>query len=359
VTDPVRESARTSDFEYELTEEMIGREPAEPRDSARLLVALGVEIQHRRVGDLAEFVGPGDVIVLNSTRVLPARVPLRRETGGAAEVLLLEPIVDGWWEALVRPSRKVPPGTLLRAGRSDTFGFEIGDDLGDGRRLVLPISMAAGQTSGTPVEGDDLLAALELVGQMPLPPYLGDLELSDPERYQTVFSERAESAAAPTAGLHLTEELIERLRAAGATIVHIELVVGLGTFRPISADHIADHEMHHERYRIPEDVWASVQSADRVIAVGTTSVRALESAAATGVLDGSTNLFISLPYPWRVVDVMMTNFHQPRSSLLVMIDAFVGRRWREIYRVATDEGYRFLSFGDAMLLGRDERVVRA
>ncbi len=336
--------AATAEFDYNLPDDRIGREPPEPRDSARLLVAVAAAIEHRNVSDLADYLRAGDVIVLNSTRVMRARVPLRRETGGAAEVLLLEPAADGWWEALVRPSRKIPPGTQLLAERSATLSFEIGADLGEGRRLVRPLTTHGGEL--------DLEAELAMAGEMPLPPYLNDVQLVDPERYQTVFSRAPRSAAAPTAGLHLTDELLNRIRQTGARIVEVELIVGLGTFRPITAEFIADHEMHHERYRISSDAWATVQSADRVIAIGTTSVRALESAAVSGELEGSTNLFISDPYQWAIVDLLMTNFHQPRSSLLVMIDAFVGPRWREIYDVALADGYRFLSFGDAMLLGR-------
>ena len=334
----------TAQFDYDLPDDRIGREPAEPRDSARLLVALTAGVEHRHVSNLADYLRPGDVVVLNSTRVMPARVPMARETGGAAEVLLLEPASDGWWEALVRPSRKLPPGTRLRAERSETLSFEIGEDLGEGRRLVRPLTTRAGEL--------DLHAELEEAGEMPLPPYLNDVHLADPERYQTVFSREPRSAAAPTAGLHLTDDLLDTIRGAGASIVEVELVVGLGTFRPITVDFVADHEMHHEQYRISADAWAAVKNATRVIAIGTTSVRALESAAATGELEGSTNLFISDPYEWAIVDLLMTNFHQPRSSLLVMIDAFIGARWREIYDLALADGYRFLSFGDAMLLER-------
>jgi S-adenosylmethionine:tRNA ribosyltransferase-isomerase len=243
------------------------------------------------------------------------------------------------WEALVRPSAKLRPGTTVDVG--DDLTVEVGDDLGEGRRRVRPS-----------VGGERLLAALGRHGEMPLPPYLGDVELSDPERYQTVFADRPASAAAPTAGLHLTDRVLEAVEAAGAGVARIELVVGLGTFRPIIAERVEDHPMHAERYRIDEATWAAVAEAERVVAVGTTTVRALESAAATGGLAGSTDLYIRPPYPWRVVDLMMTNFHLPRSSLLVMIEAFAGPRWRELYALALAEGYRFLSFGDAMLLDR-------
>jgi S-adenosylmethionine:tRNA ribosyltransferase-isomerase len=330
----------TSELDYDLPDAAIARRGVEPRDAARLLVALGAEVEHLHVADLPRLLGPGDVVVVNDTRVLPARVRFRRPTGGAGEVLLLDEQEDGWWEALVRPSAKIPPGTDIAVG--DDLALEIGADLGEGRRRVRPS-----------VRGADLLAALDRHGEMPLPPYLGDVHLDDPGRYQTVFARRPASAAAPTAGLHLTPAVLDGIEAAGAHVERIELVVGLGTFRPIAADRVEDHAMHAERYRIDPGTWDRVAAAERVVAVGTTCVRALESAAATGALAGATDLFIRAPYRWQVVDVLMTNFHLPRSSLLAMIHAFVGPRWRDLYEAALAEGYRFLSFGDAMLLARD------
>jgi S-adenosylmethionine:tRNA ribosyltransferase-isomerase len=334
----------TAEFDYELPEAAIAKQGAEPRDSARLLVAVrkgvdGIEgVEHRHVRDLPSYLRSGDVVVINDTRVLPARVRVRRATGGAGEVLLLEEAGDGWWEALVRPSAKLAVGAVVQGGE---LAIEIGDDLGDGRRRVRPL-----------VDPDQLLNALERDGEMPLPPYLGPLTMADPERYQTVYARRAASAAAPTAGLHLTPEVLEGIGAAGAAIVRLELIVGLGTFRPITAERVEDHDMHAERYRIDPESWEAIGAADRVVAIGTTTVRALESAATSGQLSGTTDIFIRRPYNWRVVDVLMTNFHLPKSSLLVMIDAFIGPRWRDIYTEALAEGYRFLSFGDAMLLGR-------
>jgi S-adenosylmethionine:tRNA ribosyltransferase-isomerase len=219
----------------------------------------------------------------------------------------------------------------------------VGDELGDGRRQVE-----------LEVVGDEL-AVLERHGEVPLPPYITDV-LEDPERYQTVFAERPASAAAPTAGLHLTPEVLARCEAKGVARARVELVVGLGTFRPISTETVEDHEMHSEQYRVPEETAAlcaeTSGAGHRVVAVGTTTVRALESAAATGELAGRTRLFITPGFEFRVVDRLLTNFHLPRSSLLVMIEAFVGPRWRELYAAALVEGYRFLSFGDAMLLSR-------
>lgn len=291
--------------------------------------------------DLPSLVGPGDVVVLNDTRVLPARIRFRRPTGGSGEVLLLDDHGDGSWEALVRPSAKLPAGTSVEVGPGLTI--EFGADLGEGRRVI---ELDTG--------GGGVLDALRRHGEMPLPPYLADVTLTDPERYQTVYAARPASAAAPTAGLHLTTEVLAGIAAAGAAIVDVELVVGLGTFRPIVAERIEDHVMHSERYRVTPAAWDRIVAADRVVAVGTTTVRTLESVAASGALTGRTDLFITPGHPWRVVDSLMTNFHLPRSSLLVMVEAFVGPRWRGLYATALAEGYRFLSFGDAMLVHRTD-----
>jgi S-adenosylmethionine:tRNA ribosyltransferase-isomerase len=328
---------RLDEFDYALPPERIAQHPLAERDASRLLVDLGDRPpEHRHTRDLPEYLRPGDLLVLNDTRVLPARVRFSRPSGGASEVLLLEDRGDGWWDALARPSAKLPPGLRVEVGADLTF--EFGDDLGEGRRLVRPIT-------------DELLAALERHGEMPLPPYIGEM-LDDPRRYQTVYADRPASAAAPTAGLHLTSELLARCEAAGARIAHVELVVGLDTFRPIAVDDISQHRMHTEHYRVPPETWEACRAASRVVAVGTTVVRALESAAARGELEGRTDLFIRRPYDFRVVDVLMTNFHLPKSSLLVLVDAFVGPRWRELYDTALEHDYRFLSFGDAMLLAR-------
>jgi S-adenosylmethionine:tRNA ribosyltransferase-isomerase len=335
----------TGSFDYELPAAAIAQTPVEPRDSARLLVdeGPGRRPRHGHVTDLPSLVGPGDVVVVNTTKVLPARLRLAKPTGGAVEVLLLEPLdpEERTWEALVRPSRKVAPGTALCAG--DELAVVVGEDLGEGRRHV---------TLDLPA-GSDLLGALERHGAMPLPPYI-TTPLADPARYQTTYAEQPGSVAAPTAGLHLTPRVLDGIRAAGAVVHPVELAVGLGTFRPIATDAVEDHRMHAERYRVPEATMAACLAAERVVAVGTTTVRALESAAATGDLAGRTELFIHGDRPFALVDALMTNFHQPRSSLLVLIDAFVGPRWRALYAEALDVGYRFLSFGDAMLL-RGER----
>ncbi len=350
---------RTDDLDYLLPDDQVAQTPLEPRDSARLLVDRGpaADPEDATVAELAQLLRPGDLVVLNETRVLPARVAIRRDGGGAGEVLLLEPIDDavleaaggeesdsGWWQALVRPSRKLRAGQVVDAATgSSGLRFEIGEELGDGLRLVRPL------------HDGDLTERLAIAGVAPLPPYIHE-RLDDEERYQTVFARRAASAAAPTAGLHLTPRVLEQLHERGVETATVELVVGLDTFRPISVDRVEQHAIHSERYSVPVQTWDAVMSAAeegrRVVAVGTTTVRALESVATLGVLGGRTRLFITPGYRFRVVDVLMTNFHLPRSSLLAMIEAFVGPRWRELYTTALERGYRFLSFGDAMLVER-------
>jgi S-adenosylmethionine:tRNA ribosyltransferase-isomerase len=331
----------TDELDYELPPEAIAQTPVEPRDSARLLVDEGADRPptDRHVRDLPELLRDGDVLVVNETRVLRARLHLRKETGGAVEVLLLERAPDGWWEALVRPSRRLPPGTEVAA---DDLTITIGDDLGEGRRRVA-LTPAVGR--GVDAE----LAAVDALGQLPLPPYITS-DLADPERYQTVFSRVTSSTAAPTAGLHLTPAVLDAVAARGVPIHRVELAIGLDTFRPITTEKVDDHPMHSERYRVPPETWDACARAERVVAVGTTVVRALESAVATGTLEGRTELFIRGDDPFRIVGAVMTNFHLPRTTLLALIDAFIGPRWRDLYAVALERGYRFLSFGDAVFL---------
>jgi S-adenosylmethionine:tRNA ribosyltransferase-isomerase len=349
---------------------------------------------------------PGDVLVVNDTRVLQARLRLRRATGGPAEVLLLEPDGDGWWSALVRPGRRLKPGTFLYAADNPAASRDLqgGEPDAESNQCdptePLPRPTTSAATPGTGVAGagpgvarpgrpararrpgstdrapgpvveiggsvssggdgvrrvrilGDAAELMATVGEVPLPPYISSL-LDDAERYQTVYADRPASVAAPTAGLHLTDTVLSQIRDRGVTVANVELVVGLGTFRPITADAVDEHVMHAENYRVPSETMDACRDARRVIAIGTTTVRALESAAATGALTGRTDLFIRRPYPFSVVDVLLTNFHLPRSSLLVMIDAFIGPRWRDLYDLALAERYRFLSFGDAMLLTRTE-----
>lgn len=328
---------------YDLPESAIAQVPAEPRDSARLLVdrGPGVDPSHLLVRDLPSLLRPGDLLVVNETKVLPARLRLSKATGGAVEVLLLERegADERTWSALVRPGRRVPPGTVLVAG--DDLAVEVGERLDGGRRRVR-------------LDCVDVEAALEGHGELPLPPYLHE-GLDRPDRYQTVFAARSGSVAAPTAGLHLTAEVLAACEAAGARIARLDLSVGLATFRPVTAERLEDHEVHEEPYAVPAETMARCEAADRVVAVGTTTVRALETAAATGELSGRSRLLIHGDHPWRVVDALLTNFHLPCSTLLLLVESFVGPRWRDLYEVALADGYRFLSFGDAMLLERRGR----
>ncbi len=330
---------RTEDFAYDLPEAVIAQTPVEPRDAARLLVDRGPDEapEDHTVADLPSLVRPGDLLVVNDTRVIPARLRLAKSTGGAVEVLLAERTGDREWTALVRPSRRVPPGTVLERDGDEVL--LVGDTVGDGERSVRLLG------------DEEPLALVHRLGTLPLPPYI-TTALDDPERYQTVFARRPGSAAAPTAGLHLTPNVLDRCVAAGATVAEVDLEVGLGTFAPIRAERVEDHTVHTERYVIPETTVHAIERAERVIAVGTTVVRALESWSATGAPAGTTDLFIRRGHEFARVDVLLTNFHVPRSSLLVLVDAFVGDRWRDLYATALDRGYRFLSFGDAMLLER-------
>ncbi len=333
---------RAANFDYLLPEAAVAQHPIEPRSAARMLVDLtpGAPPAHRTVADLPTFVEEGDVVVVNETLVLAARIYLRKPSGGAAEVFLLEPEPgDGegdWWSALVRPGRSLREGTVLIADDGSPV-VEVGPRLdGDGRRLIRLLADPAGYAN------------------VPLPPYIHEA-LNDPRRYQTVYARSPGSVAAPTAGLHLTPEVLDAIRDRGAEVHTVDLAIGLGTFRPVTVDDLDDHVMHDERYSVPAETLESCRSARRTIAIGTTTVRALESAAATGALSGRTDLFIRPGFEFEVVDVLLTNFHMPRSSLLAMVSAFAGHeRWRRLYAEALAEGYRFLSFGDCMLISRSD-----
>ena len=333
---------RLTDFDYELPEEHIAQIPVEPRDAARLLIDKGSALpEHAHVRDLPKFLVDGDLLVVNDTKVIPARLRLWRESGGAAEVLLLEPVGDDrrTWEAMIRPARKLRPGERLVDAAGEVL-IEIGQRTAAGDTCTVTIA----------AEGDPL-SVLQRHGEMPLPPYI-TTSLDRPDRYQTVYANDPASAAAPTAGLHFTRDLLAAIGDRGVNVATVDLVVGLDTFKPVVVADPRDHVMHSERYRVTAGVMEQCRRARRVVAVGTTTVRALESAAATGDLEGRTRLFITRSFDWKIVDLMMTNFHMPRTTLLMMIDAFVGDRWRRLYDVALAEHYRFLSFGDAMLLDR-------
>ena len=329
-----------SDIDYELPEKLIAQHPVEPRDSARLLVATNPsKVEHKHVTDLVDFLEAGDVVVVNDTRVLPARLALHRKTGGAAEVLLLEQRSSDFrlWEALVKPASKIKQDEVL-----EYFGKRV---------VRVGPRTEAGDTFVVEILDENPMELLQRIGAMPLPPYIRS-SLTDLERYQTVYARRMASAAAPTAGLHFTPELMARIVAKGVVVETVELVVGLDTFKPISTDDPLDHLIHSEFYSVEQRVMDACNKATRVIAIGTTATRALESVAASGQLTGRTSLFITPGFQWKVVDMMLTNFHLPKTSLLLMIESFIGPRWRDIYAEAISEQYRFLSFGDAMLLAR-------
>jgi S-adenosylmethionine:tRNA ribosyltransferase-isomerase len=317
---------RSCELDYDLPPELIAQHPAERRDASRLLVADRVTgaVRHRTFSDLPEEVG-GYLTVVNDTRVVPARLRVRRETGGEVELLLLEPLGDRVWEALARPSRRLRAGERLLATVSPGAPVELLEGLGGGRWRVR-------------VEG-------EPQGELPLPPYIQERP-ADPERYQTVYAREAGSAAAPTAGLHFTPELLGRIENE-----RITLHVGLDTFRPLTADTLEEHELHGERYAVEPAAWTRIEAADRVLAVGTTTTRVLETLARGAPLEGRSDLFITPGFVFRRVDALLTNFHLPRTTLLALVMAFAGvERTRELYEVAIHERYRFYSFGDAMLV---------
>lgn len=335
---------RIEDFDYELPSGLIAQTPIEPRDAARLLVDQGSSLPlHRHVKNFVEFCQPGDVVVVNDTKVIPARLRLRRKSGGAAEVLLLEQskTSPSSWEALIRPAKRLKVGEMLFAG-DDSEIVRIGERTESGDTFTVELS---GRTHS------EVESLLNKYGEMPLPPYIAT-RLDQPDRYQTVYANRPASAAAPTAGLHFTPRLISELKDARIKILTVDLTVGLDTFAPVTTPNPRDHPMHSEHYCVSQETLAECRSATRVIAVGTTTTRALESAATNSVLSGRTKIFISRGYEFKVVDLMLTNFHMPRTTLLMMIDAFVGSRWRDLYAGAITERYRMLSFGDAMLLNR-------
>ncbi len=341
---------RTEELDYHLPEDRIAQTPLEPRDSARLLTYLGGKVTHRHVYDLAQLLRSGDLLVVNDTRVLPARFHLQKSTGAKAEVLLLERNdTTDMWRSLVRPSRKLPPGTVLHRDNCP-FVVEVVDLVGDGQRVVRFLF-----PNGDPMTTEQETAILLAYGEAPLPPYI-TTPLADAERYQTVYSQVPGSVAAPTAGLHITQRLLRELNDKGVRVAPVELVVGLDTFRPVSVETLEDHVIHTERYRVPESSWQLIddtqQAGGRICAVGTTSVRSVESAAAKGELFGRTNLFIHGRYPWAVVDLLMTNFHMPRTTLLALLGSFVGPVWRDLYELGIAENYRMLSFGDAMFVER-------
>ena len=339
---------KTADFDFYLPEELIAQTPLERRDASRLLTLdkhTGA-VEHHHFYELPQFLKPGDCLVLNDSRVLPARLIGHRPTGGACEVLLLVDRGDKCWECLVRPGRKLRPGAQVIFGEGKELTATIEEELEDGKRLVR-----------FHYEGI-FLEILEHLGKMPLPPYIKE-ELQDNERYQTVYSKVVGSAAAPTAGLHFTPELLAKVQEIGVKVCYVTLHVGLGTFRPVKAEDIQDHEMHSEFCMISQEtadiINETKRNGGRVICVGTTSCRTIESfAAEDGTMterSGWTNIFIYPGYHFKVLDALVTNFHLPQSTLIMLVSALAGREHvLAAYEEAVKERYRFFSFGDAMFI---------
>ena len=339
---------KTADFDFYLPEELIAQTPLERRDASRLLTLdkhTGA-VEHHHFYELPQFLKPGDCLVLNDSRVLPARLIGHRPTGGACEVLLLVDRGDKCWECLVRPGRKLRPGAQVIFGEGKELTATIEEELEDGKRLVQFHYQGI------------FLEILEEWGKMPLPPYIKE-ELQDNERYQTVYSKVVGSAAAPTAGLHFTPELLKKVQEMGVKVCYVTLHVGLGTFRPVKAEDIQDHEMHSEFCMISQEtadvINETKRSGGRVICVGTTSCRTIESfAAEDGTMterSGWTNIFIYPGYRFKVLDALITNFHLPQSTLIMLVSALAGREHvLAAYEEAVKERYRFFSFGDAMFI---------
>lgn len=336
-----------SDFDFYLPEELIAQTPLEKRDNSRLLHLdknTG-KIEHKHFYDIKQYVRPGDCLVLNDSRVLPARLIGTRPTGGAVELVLLKDLGDNCWECLSRPGRKTKPGQELIFGNGELTA--VVQDLTQGGNRIVKFNYKG-----------IFLEILERLGKMPLPPYIKE-ELQNSERYQTVYSKELGSAAAPTAGLHFTKELLSEIEDMGVSICCVTLHVGLGTFRPVKAENIEDHDMHSEFCIIPEDTAKTVndtkKAGGRVIAVGTTSCRTLESFTTDdGVLQatsGWTNIFIYPGYKFKCIDALITNFHLPESTLIMLVSALAGRECiLNAYKTAVNEKYRFFSFGDAMFI---------
>ncbi len=338
---------KKSEFDFELPEELIAQTPIQQRDHSRLmhLDKNSGEITHNHFYELPKFLHKGDCLVLNDSRVLPARLIGCRSTGGSVELVLLRDLGDGRWECLSRPGKKTRPGTELSFGDGELTATV--EDVVEGGNRVVKFHY----------EGI-FLEVLERLGKMPLPPYIKE-ELKDSERYQTVYSRELGSAAAPTAGLHFTKELLAEIEASGVNVCYVTLHVGLGTFRPVKEDEIENHEMHSEFCIIPERtsriVTETKKNGGRVVAVGTTSCRTLESFAAEDgslpVSSGWTNIFIYPGYQFKCIDALITNFHLPESTLIMLVSALAGREHvLNAYKIAVEERYRFFSFGDAMMI---------
>ncbi|WMJ23055.1 tRNA preQ1(34) S-adenosylmethionine ribosyltransferase-isomerase QueA [Paludicola sp. MB14-C6] len=339
---------KTSDFYYDLPEELIAQTPLEPRDSSRLMVLdrQNGDIEHKHFYDVIDYLQKGDLLVINNSRVLPARLYGKRtDTDANIELLLLEQKGNNQWETLVKPGKKAKVGAVISFGDGKLIGT-IKEVQEDGNRII------EFQCEG------NIYAVLDEIGQMPLPPYITE-KLNDKERYQTVYSKDIGSAAAPTAGLHFTKELLQKIKDKGIDIAEVTLHVGLGTFRPVKVDDVTNHKMHSEHYMMNEETANKIKetkkNGGRVFAVGTTSCRTLESIATfqgeMKACDGYTDIFIYPGYPFKIIDGLITNFHLPESTLIMLVSAFCGYdNTMNAYKVAVDEKYRFFSFGDAMLI---------
>jgi S-adenosylmethionine:tRNA ribosyltransferase-isomerase len=341
----------TEDFDFELPEELIAQTPLKDRASSRLLVldAQTGKMEDKHFYDIIDELHPGDALVMNDTRVLPARLYGKKvETGAHLEILLLNNTEGDTWETLIKPAKRAKVGTEISFGDGRLKAI-VTEELNHGGRMI--------QFS---YEGI-FLEIIESLGEMPLPPYIKE-RLEDPDRYQTVYAKENGSAAAPTAGLHFTNELLEKIQAKGIKLVYLTLHVGLGTFRPVSVDNIAEHEMHSEFYRLTEEAADKLNqvkaNGGKIVAVGTTSIRTLETIGSKfdGAIQadsGWTSIFITPGYQFKVVDAFSTNFHLPKSTLVMLVSAFAGRdQTLAAYKHAVDERYRFFSFGDAMFLKR-------
>lgn len=341
---------KTSDFWFELPKEQIAQTPIEPRDHSRLLFLnkdTG-KCEHYHFYDILDLLEEGDLLVVNDSRVIPARLyGTKKDTGASIELLLLEQKEENVWETLVKPGKKAKPGVKIVFGDGLLEG-EILETVEGGNRLIR-----------FTYEGESIFPILEQIGQMPLPPYITE-KLQDNERYQTVYSHELGSAAAPTAGLHFTEDLLNRLKAKGVTIAKVTLHVGLGTFRPVKEEEITDHKMHSEHYHLTQETAELINQTKakgkRVIAVGTTSCRTLETVGQSQFFplkeqEGYTEIFIYPGYQFKVLDGLITNFHLPESTLIMLVSAFAGYdSTMSAYNLAVKEGYRFFSFGDAMMI---------
>lgn len=342
---------RTSDFYYDLPNELIAQTPVEPRDFSRLMVLDRTtgEISHKHFYDIVDCLREGDLLVINNSRVIPARLYGNRiDTNANVELLLLEQKENSCWEALVKPGKKAREGAVISFGGGKLMG-KITSVKEDGNRII----------EFTCADNANIFTVLDEIGQMPLPPYITE-KLQDKDRYQTVYSKDLGSAAAPTAGLHFTNELMDKIRKKGIDFAEVTLHVGLGTFRPVKVEDISNHQMHSEHYSVSQETADKIKQAKRnggrVFAVGTTSCRTLESVAARlgdiDACDGATDIFIYPGYEFRVIDGLITNFHLPESTLIMLVSAFCGYdNTMRAYKTAVSQGYRFFSFGDAMLIG--------